>query len=51
MAMFWRFGFKPASAIDMLLDREGGGVSLRELLDQEDFLQELKDQNTKLLDL
>lgn len=37
------------SHVDKLLDKEGG-VTLRELMDGEDILQECKAQNRKLLD-
>jgi hypothetical protein len=47
--MFWRFGFHTQSALDVLLDKEG--VTLQEVLDEEDVLQETKSPNRKLIDL
>ncbi|RUS16783.1 SIT4 phosphatase-associated protein-domain-containing protein [Endogone sp. FLAS-F59071] len=47
--MFWRFGFHNPSAIDSLLDKDD--VSLEELLDEDDLLQECKAHNQKLIDL
>ncbi|TPX57476.1 hypothetical protein PhCBS80983_g03815 [Powellomyces hirtus] len=46
--MFWRFGFHSASAIDGLLDKEG--VTLEELLEEDEMLQECKAHNTKLVE-
>ncbi|KAI9205622.1 SIT4 phosphatase-associated protein-domain-containing protein [Polychytrium aggregatum] len=47
--MFWRFGFhNAASAIDTLLEKEG--VTLDELMEEEELLQECKAHNTKLID-
>lgn len=46
--MFWRFGFQNASAIDALLDKED--VTLEEILDDDDLLQECKAHNTKLIE-
>ncbi|KAJ3139313.1 hypothetical protein HDU90_000679 [Geranomyces variabilis] len=46
--MFWRFGFHSASAVDGLLDKEG--VTLDELLEEDEMLQECKAHNTKLVD-
>ncbi|KAI8823077.1 SIT4 phosphatase-associated protein-domain-containing protein [Fimicolochytrium jonesii] len=46
--MFWRFGFHNASAIDGLLDKEG--LTLDELLEEEETLQECKAHNTKLVE-
>ncbi|KAI8393932.1 SIT4 phosphatase-associated protein-domain-containing protein [Radiomyces spectabilis] len=45
--MFWRFGFHH-SALDTLLARID--ITLEEVLDEEDFLQEAKCHNQKLLD-
>uniref|UniRef100_A0A671STI0 Serine/threonine-protein phosphatase 6 regulatory subunit 2-like n=1 Tax=Sinocyclocheilus anshuiensis TaxID=1608454 RepID=A0A671STI0_9TELE len=45
--MFWKFDLNNTSHIDQLLDREG--VTLRELMEEEDVLQECKAQNRKLL--
>jgi len=47
--MFWRFGFHTQSTLDVLLEKEG--VTLHEVLDDEDLLQELKTPNRKLLEL
>ncbi|XP_058136817.1 serine/threonine-protein phosphatase 6 regulatory subunit 1 isoform X2 [Dasypus novemcinctus] len=47
-AMFWKFDLHTSSHIDTLLEREG--LSLPELLDEEDVLQECKVVNRKLLD-
>lgn len=46
--MFWRFGFHSASAIDGLLDREG--VTLEDLFEEEEIIQEVKSHNSKLVD-
>jgi SIT4-associating protein SAP185/190 len=47
--MFWRFGgYANISAIDTLLEKEG--VTLEELLDENDLIQELKQHNTKLIE-
>nr|XP_042103888.1 serine/threonine-protein phosphatase 6 regulatory subunit 2 isoform X1 [Ovis aries]XP_042103889.1 serine/threonine-protein phosphatase 6 regulatory subunit 2 isoform X1 [Ovis aries]XP_042103890.1 serine/threonine-protein phosphatase 6 regulatory subunit 2 isoform X1 [Ovis aries]XP_042103891.1 serine/threonine-protein phosphatase 6 regulatory subunit 2 isoform X1 [Ovis aries] len=46
--MFWKFDLSATSHVDKLLDKEG--VTLRELMDGEDILQECKAQNRKLLD-
>ncbi|CEH14755.1 SAP family cell cycle dependent phosphatase-associated protein [Ceraceosorus bombacis] len=45
--MFWRFGFSSASTLDSLLDRPN--VTLEEVLDEEELLQECKSQNQKLV--
>ena len=45
--MFWRFGFNSTSALDALLDKEG--VTLEEVLVEDELIQEVKAQNTKLL--
>ncbi|XP_049756160.1 serine/threonine-protein phosphatase 6 regulatory subunit 1 isoform X4 [Elephas maximus indicus] len=47
-AMFWKFDLHTSSHIDTLLERED--LSLPELLDEEDVLQECKVVNRKLLD-
>jgi serine/threonine-protein phosphatase 6 regulatory subunit 3 len=47
--MFWRFGFQPASAIDGLLEKEG--ITLDEVMEEEDLLQECKSHNIKLIEL
>jgi SIT4-associating protein SAP185/190 len=47
--MFWRFGgYATVSTIDSLLDKPD--VSLEELLDETDLIQELKQQNSKLIE-
>jgi SIT4-associating protein SAP185/190 len=48
--MFWRFGagYNHASAIDTLLEKTD--VTLEELLDESDCIQELKQHNTKLIE-
>ncbi|OLL23393.1 Extragenic suppressor of kinetochore protein 1 [Neolecta irregularis DAH-3] len=46
--MFWRFGFHSVSAIDALLDKPD--VTLEEILDEDDLLQECKAHNTKLIE-
>lgn len=43
-----RFGFASTSTLDTLLDRPN--VTLEEVLDEEDLLQECKGQNQKLID-
>ncbi|XP_065599926.1 serine/threonine-protein phosphatase 6 regulatory subunit 2 isoform X1 [Cyrtonyx montezumae] len=46
--MFWKFDLNTASHVDKLLDKED--VTLHELMDEDDILQECKAQNRKLLD-
>jgi SIT4-associating protein SAP185/190 len=47
--MFWRFGgYATVSAIDNLLEKPD--VTLEELLDESDLIQELKQHNTKLIE-
>ncbi|KIW02127.1 hypothetical protein, variant [Verruconis gallopava] len=47
--MFWRFGAHTSiSTIDSILDKPD--VSLEELLDEQDLIQELKQQNSKLIE-
>ncbi|KAL4788168.1 SIT4 phosphatase-associated protein-domain-containing protein [Aspergillus varians] len=47
--MFWRFGgYASISAIDSLLDKPD--LSLEELLDESELIQELKQLNTKLIE-
>ncbi|KAG0299318.1 hypothetical protein BGZ98_010144 [Dissophora globulifera] len=46
--MYWRFGHQNASVIDQLL--ESGNVSLEELLEQDDLIQECKAQSPKLIE-
>ncbi|CAO3565882.1 unnamed protein product [Mortierella alpina] len=46
--MYWRLGHQNASVIDHLL--ESGNVSLEELLEQDDLIQECKAQNPRLIE-
>lgn len=47
--MFWRFGgYANISTIDTILDKPD--VTLEELLDEADLIQELKQHNTKLIE-
>ncbi|KAF9350175.1 hypothetical protein BGX26_011611 [Mortierella sp. AD094] len=46
--MYWRFGHQNASVIDHLL--ESSSVSLEELLEQDDLIQECKAQNPRLIE-
>lgn len=46
--MFWRFGFASTSHIDTLLDKPN--VTVEDLLDEDDLLQECKSQNNKLVE-
>jgi hypothetical protein len=47
---FWRtFGFHTVSTIEQILDRDG--FTLEELLDDYTFLQEVKSQYKRLIDL
>lgn len=47
--MFWRFGgYSSISAIDTLLDKSD--VTLEEVLDESELMQELKQNNTKLVE-
>jgi SIT4-associating protein SAP185/190 len=47
--MFWRFGgYAAVSTIDTILDKPD--VTLEELLDESDLIQELKQHNTKLIE-
>ncbi|KAM5287872.1 serine/threonine-protein phosphatase 6 regulatory subunit 2 [Ctenodactylus gundi] len=46
--MFWKFELNTTSHVDKLLDKEH--VTLQELMDEDDILQECKAQNRKLLD-
>ncbi|XP_076878440.1 serine/threonine-protein phosphatase 6 regulatory subunit 3 isoform X2 [Brachyhypopomus gauderio] len=46
--MFWKFDLHTTSHIDTLLDKED--VTLTEVMDEEDVLQECKAQNHKLVD-
>ncbi|XP_027710186.1 serine/threonine-protein phosphatase 6 regulatory subunit 2 isoform X2 [Vombatus ursinus] len=45
--MFWKFDLNTTSHVDKLLDKED--VTLHELMDEDDVLQECKAQNRKLL--
>ena len=47
--MFWKYHGGTVSHVDTLLDKEG--VTLQEILEQEDIIQECKSQNKKLVDL
>lgn len=47
--MFWRFGYANiASTLDSILDKQD--VTVEELLDESDLIQELKQQNSKLVE-
>ncbi|KAG9549868.1 hypothetical protein KCU77_g20006, partial [Aureobasidium melanogenum] len=47
--MFWRFGgYANISSIDSILEKPN--VSLDELLDESDLIQELKQNNSKLIE-
>ncbi|CAI9548809.1 unnamed protein product [Staurois parvus] len=46
--MFWKFDLHSSSHIDTLLERDE--VTLKELMDEEDILQECKAQNRKLVE-
>ncbi|XP_026312307.1 serine/threonine-protein phosphatase 6 regulatory subunit 2-like [Piliocolobus tephrosceles] len=46
--MFWKFDLNTTSHVDKLLDKEH--VTLQELMDEDDILQECKAPNQKLLD-
>merc|ERR1719410_1110763 len=46
--MFWKYHSGTVSHVDTLLDKEG--VTLTEILEQEDIIQECKSQNKKLVD-
>lgn len=45
VAMFWKFDLNTSSHLETLLDKED--VTLGELLDEEDVLQECKAQNRR----
>lgn len=45
--MFWKFDLHTASQVEKLLEKDD--VTLRELLDEDDVLQECKAQNQRLL--
>ncbi|KAK0535374.1 hypothetical protein OC834_001539 [Tilletia horrida] len=46
--MFWRIGFSTASSLDTLLEKPN--VTVEEVLDDADLLQECKSQNSKLVE-
>ncbi|KAM4677546.1 serine/threonine-protein phosphatase 6 regulatory subunit 2 isoform 2-T2 [Discoglossus pictus] len=46
--MFWKFDLNTTSHVDKLLDKED--VTLQELMEEDDLLQECKAQNRRLLD-
>ncbi|XP_041441015.1 protein phosphatase 6 regulatory subunit 2 L homeolog isoform X5 [Xenopus laevis] len=46
--MFWKFDLNTTSLVDKLLDKED--VTLQELMEEDDLLQECKAQNRRLLD-
>ncbi|XP_070610736.1 serine/threonine-protein phosphatase 6 regulatory subunit 2 isoform X2 [Erythrolamprus reginae] len=46
--MFWKFDLNTTSQVDRLLEK--ADVTLRELMDEDDLLQECKAQNRKLVD-
>ena len=47
--MFWRFGgYASISTLDSILDKPD--VTVEELLDESDLIQELKQQNSKLVE-
>lgn len=46
--MFWKFNLISTSHVDTILNKEN--VTLKELMDEEDILQECKSQNKKLID-
>lgn len=56
--MLYRLGLQYRSKIDILLEKhyssknsENNEITLQLLMDQDDFLQEIKSQNDKLYDL
>ncbi|XP_018106429.1 protein phosphatase 6 regulatory subunit 2 L homeolog isoform X3 [Xenopus laevis] len=48
LIMFWKFDLNTTSLVDKLLDKED--VTLQELMEEDDLLQECKAQNRRLLD-
>ena len=48
VSMFWKYNTLAVSHIDTLLDKQT--VTLAEILEQEDIIQECKSQNKKLVD-
>lgn len=47
--MYWDTGYNPSPMVDSMLSKED--LTLRELLEDEDILQECKTQNQKLIKL
>jgi hypothetical protein len=47
--MFWRFGFHNASALEGLIDKEG--AKLDDIIGEAELLEEVKSQNSKIVDL
>lgn len=48
---FWKnFGFHSASTIDTLLEEKGADLTLEELMDEPELIQECKSQNRKLIE-
>lgn len=47
--MFWRFAYQQTPHLDQVLAKEN--LALEELFQEEDLLQEVKTQNSKLLEL
>lgn len=47
--MLWRIAFNNSSSLDTLLEKST--VSLEELLEEEDLLQEVKSHHSKLIEL
>lgn len=47
--MYWDIGYNPSPMVDSMLSKED--LTLRELLEDEDILQECKTQNQKLIKL
>jgi len=48
ITMFWKYNSLTVSHLDTLLDKQG--VTLQEILEQEDIIQECKNQNKKLVE-
>jgi serine/threonine-protein phosphatase 6 regulatory subunit 3 len=47
--MFWRLNYQQSSQIDSLLDR--ADITLENVLEEEEVLQEVKSQHRRLIDL
>ncbi|KAJ3200174.1 hypothetical protein HDU67_002256, partial [Dinochytrium kinnereticum] len=47
--MFWRFGFQSPSPVDALLEKDD--ITLEQLFEEEELLQECKSHNAKLIEL